>query len=106
MINKFIILNGAKYFSIVIFQNYLAFIPAKKSVKYFSGTTQVESGKSNGMSEESSENITKSYSNFAPTFVDHNLLPDVDYNGHSLIKNNISIPNKVISLYSSYYISH
>ena len=29
LINKFSILNGAKYFSSVIFQNYLVFIPAK-----------------------------------------------------------------------------
>ena len=29
-INKFSILNGAKYFSSGIFQNYLLFIPAKK----------------------------------------------------------------------------
>ena len=30
LINKFIILNGSKYFSSRIFQNYLVFIPAKK----------------------------------------------------------------------------
>ena len=29
LINKFSILNGAKYFSSRIFQNYLVFIPAK-----------------------------------------------------------------------------
>ena len=54
------------------------------------------------MSEESIENITKSGSNFAPTFVNHHLLPDVNLNGHCLIKNNISIPKKVINLYISY----
>ena len=32
------------------------------------------------MSEESIENITKSDSNFATTFVDH-LLPDMNFNG-------------------------
>ena len=98
MINKFSILNGAKYFSSGIFQNYLVFIPAKKYVKYFNGTTQIESWKPNGMPEESIENITKSGSNFAPTFVDHHLLPDMNFNGHCLIKN-ISIPKKVINLY-------
>ena len=51
------------------------------------------------MSEEIIENITKSDSNFAPTFVDHHLLPDMNFNGHCLIKNNISIPKKVINLY-------
>ena len=54
------------------------------------------------MSEENIENITKSDSNFAPTFVDHHLLPDMNFNGHGLIKNNISVPKKVINLYISY----
>ena len=76
MINKFSILT--KYFSLGIFQNYFVFMPAKKYIKYFSGTTGIESWKSNGMSEESIENITKSDSNFIPNFVDHDLLPDMD----------------------------
>ena len=33
-----------------IFQNNLTFIPAKKHIKYFSGTTWIESKKSNEMS--------------------------------------------------------
>ena len=94
MIDKFSILNGAKYFSSGIFQNYLVFIPAIKHIKYFHGTTQIYSWKSNGMSEESIENITKSDSNFAPTFVDHHLLSDKNFTGHCLIKDNISIPKK------------
>ena len=98
MINKFSVLNGAKYFSVGLFQNYLVFIPAKKYIKYFSGTTPIELWKSNGMSEESTENITKLDGNFAPTFVDHNLLPDMNFNGYCLIENNISIPKKVINL--------
>ena len=71
----------------------------------------------NGMSEENIEKITKSDSNFAPPFVDS--LPFIIYfhslsliyyqwfitihnsNGHCLI-NNISIPKKVINLYTSY----
>ena len=99
LINKFRILNGAKYFSLGIFQNYLVFIPAKKYFKYFTGTTRNESWKSNGMSEEIIENITKSDSNFAPTFVDHHLLSDINFNGDCLIKNNISIPKKAIYLF-------
>ena len=43
LINTFI-LNGAKYFSLEIFQNYLLFIPTKKYIKYFSGTTGVTFG--------------------------------------------------------------
>ena len=90
MTNKFGILNGEKYFSSRIFQNYLIFIPAKKYIKYFSATTRIESKKCNVMSEENIENIeniTKLDSNFAPTFVDHHLLPDINFNGH----NNISL---------------
>ena len=60
-----------------------------------SGTTWIDS--SNGMSEENIENITKSDSNFAPTFADHHLLPDINFNGHCLI-NNICIPKKIIYL--------
>ena len=48
------------------------------------------------MQEESIENITKSDSNFPPTFVDHHLLPAANFNGNCLIKNNISIPKKSI----------
>ena len=50
------------------------------------------------MLEENIENITKSDSNSAPTFVDHHVLPDINFNGHCLI-NNISIPQKVINIY-------
>ena len=57
--------------------------------------------KSSGISEESIENVTKSDSNFAPTFVDHRLLPDINFNGHCSV-NNISIPKKVINLHIPY----
>ena len=43
---------------------------AKKYIKYFSGITRINSWKYNEISEENIENITKSDSNFAPTFVD------------------------------------
>ena len=46
------------------------------------------------MSEESIENITKPDSNFAPTFVNHHLLPELNLNGHCLINNNVSILGK------------
>ena len=58
------------------------------------------------MSEESIENITKSDSIFAPTFVNHYILPDINFNGHCLINNNISVPKKVINLYISYILIH
>ena len=48
----------------------------------------------NLISEENIENITQSDSNFAPNYVDHHLLPDMNFNGHCLIKINISISKK------------
>ena len=60
MINKFSILNGTKYVSSGIFQNYLIFIPDKKYIKNFHDTNHIYSWKSNGMSEESIKNIIKS----------------------------------------------
>ena len=71
LINQFSICNGSKYFYSGIFQNYLVSIPAKNYIKYFSGTTRIDSWKSNGMSDENNANITKSDSNFAPFSVDH-----------------------------------
>ena len=56
------------------------------------------------MLEESIENITKSDSLFAPIFVKHCLLPDVNFNGHCLI-NNISIHKKALNLYISYILN-
>ena len=38
------------------------------------------------MSEEIIENITKSDRNFATTFADHHSLPEINLNGHCLIK--------------------
>ena len=92
-------------FFLRIFQHCLVFIPAKKHIKYFAGTTWIELWKSNGMPEEKIENITKSDSNFAPTFVDHYLLPDMTFNGHCLIKNDISIPKELINPYIFYALS-
>ena len=53
------------------------------------------------MSEENIENITKSDSNIARTFVDHHVLPDINFNGNCLISNNISVSKEVINLYIS-----
>ena len=47
LIDKFSIINGAKSFSIGIFQNYLLFIPVMKYMKYFHDTTQIYSWRSN-----------------------------------------------------------
>ena len=75
---------------------------ALKYIKYFHATTGICSWKSDGMSEESIENVTKSDSNFAPTFVDHHSLLNINFNGQYLIRNNICIHRKVINLYISY----
>ena len=44
MINKFGILNGAKYFSPGIFQNYLVFIPAKNALNILAALPQLIRG--------------------------------------------------------------
>ena len=80
-------LNEAKCFSSEIFQNYLVSIPAKKYINYFSGTTWIDSWKSIWMSQENIENITKSDSNFASTFIDQNVLHGINFNKNSLIIN-------------------
>ena len=104
MINKFSILNGAKYFSSGVFQNYLVFIPAKKYTKCFSSTTSINLWKSNGMSEENIVNLAKSDCLFIPTFVMNHALPEMNFNEHRLINNNISILKKVIYIYIYIYI--
>ena len=45
--------------------------------------------------------------NFAPTFVDHQVLPNINFNGHGhcLININISILKKVINLHISYILN-
>ena len=57
------------------------------------------------MSEENTENISKSDSLFAPILVDHHVLPDINFNGHCLINNNISISKKVINIYICYILN-
>ena len=103
--NEYKILNDAKYFSSGIFQNYLVFIPGKKYIKYFNGTTQIYSRKYNEISEETIEIITKSNSLFVPIFVNHYILPDISFNGYCLINKNISVLKNVTSLYISYKIN-
>ena len=88
MIDKYSILNFAKYFSSGILQNYLVFILAKKDFNFFSCRAQ------------NIENIPRSDNTFAPTFINSYPLPDTKLNGHCLI-NNISIPKKLINLYFS-----
>ena len=56
------------------------------------------------MSEESIVNITKSNSNFTPNFVDHQLVPDMNFNEHCLIFHCITFLSlkKTIDLYVLY----
>ena len=69
MINRFSILNGAKYFSSGISQNYLVFMPTKKNIKHSSGTTRIVSWEFIGMSEG---NIPTSEGNFAIIYSESN----------------------------------
>ena len=80
-------------------------MPARKYIKYFRGTTQIDLWKPNKMSEKNIEKITKSDSNFPPAFVGHHVLPDINVNRHCLINNDIFIPKKVINLYISYILN-
>ena len=86
-------------------ENYFVFITSKKYIKYFSDSTQINSWKSNGMSEENIENTTKSDSSFAPIFAHDHVLPHIDFNRHCLINNSISFLKKVINLYISYILN-
>ena len=58
LINGYKILNGARYFSSEVLQNYLIFLSNKKYFRLFTNTSQVLSRKSKGFSEEIIENIT------------------------------------------------
>ena len=96
LISEYNVFNGAKYTSSEIFQNCLVFIADKKYIKYFNGTNQIYSWKSNGVSEESIENITKTCALYLTAFLVQSFL-----NGHSLINDNNSIHKKIISIYLS-----
>ena len=58
LINGSKILNGARYFSSGVLENYLIFLSNKKYFRLFTNTSQVLSRKSKGFSEEIIENIT------------------------------------------------
>ena len=79
LIDKFNIINGAKSFSLGIFQNYFVFISATKCIKYFHGAIIIYSWKSNGMSEKSIEHIANSNTNFAPTVVDDHSIREINF---------------------------
>ena len=51
------------------------------------------------MSKESIENIAKSDSNFESTSLYHHLSADMNFNGHYLIKINISISKEIKTEY-------
>ena len=57
-------------------------------MKYFSGTTRINLCKSNPISDEHIENITKSDSSSAPTFVDRHVLPGINFNAQCLLNKN------------------
>ena len=73
MINKFGILNGAIYFYSGIFQNYLAFIPAKNTLNIFVALLKLIH---RDLMEFQKKIITKSDSSSVPYFVDYHVLPD------------------------------
>ena len=96
LINQISIFNGVKYFTSGIFQNYLVFIPAKKYISLLNMLVALHGLISGKNVRKNIKNITKSDSNFAPTFVDHHLLWDIYFNEHCLINN---VPKKLINIY-------
>ena len=109
MINKFSVLNGGKYSSSRIFQNYLVFIPAKNTLDISVALLGLNCGNLMECQEKIFENMNKSDSNFASFITSRKfdllLSPDVNFNGNCLIKNKISIQENAISLYISYKIT-
>ena len=89
-----------EYYKIILYLHHL-----KKYISCFSGTAPVYQWKSNGISGEFIENITKSDRNFAPNFVNHLMIEDINFNEHCLINDNIYILTKVINLYISYILN-
>ena len=81
--------------------NYLVFNQLKNTLNLLVALVGLIGG---NLMEENVENMTKSDSNFTPTFVDHHVLPDMNFNGYCLI-NNICISKKVINIYISYTLS-
>ena len=51
------------------------------------------------MSAKNIENITKPDIKYEPTVFGYNVLSDINFNGHCLIKNKFSVPEKLINLY-------
>ena len=86
MITKLSIINGANIFPQEYFKIIQYLYQLKKYIEQFSRTFQIDSWKSNEMSEETIENITKSDKSFAPMFIDQHLLPDINFDGQCLIK--------------------
>ena len=106
MKNKYsILLKEAKYLYSGILQNYLVFIPAKNTLNISVTLLRLICGNLMECQKKIMKNVTKLDSHFAPAFVDHHLLPDINFNGQCFINNNICIPKKVINLYISYMLN-
>ena len=54
------------------------------------------------MSEESLENLTTLDNTFVPILINYCILPDLKFNGHCLINDDVFIPREKINLYISY----
>ena len=85
LINKYSILNGAKYFSLEVLKTYLIVTSVNKYFKLL--VTQLKFIRGNLMEsqENSTENITTSDNTFAPTLVISYPLPNAKFNGDYLI---------------------
>ena len=101
MINKYSILNGPKYFSLNVLQNYLVFISTNKYIEFYNMTQQMYSWKSQGMSDESIKNTGSDQTILDPSLTNHRPLPLAKFSGNCLRMSSISVHQKVVNLYIS-----
>ena len=103
LINKCRILNGAKYFSLGILQNYLAFASTNEHI--FSKTQHIYSWKPKGIPEKSIRTPPGSDNTFALSLINNRLLPCEKLAGNCLSLSSISLHQNVVNLYISYTLS-
>ena len=80
LINKYSIVNGAKYFSSVGLQNYLIFTPPSRYITAFIRANKIYSWISKGISDESIKSPSESGSTFVPEFIVVYPSPKIKFN--------------------------
>ena len=96
MINKYSILNGAKFFCSDGLQNYLVFIPTR-CIYWISkdgSDRKIESWGSTGMSQECIKNLRTSDITFTPKSIDDYLFSKVEFKGTCLKQDSVFLLQK------------